>query len=365
MFIIQLGQHQVILGKPWMKRHGVWPDTCRNNILFIPDFCDHAGANYAQNKRVPLFLKEAGLSFKASQLATESNLGPKLEPNLQPNLLFNLALKLLPKLPSISLNIAKPATESDNNSVPDIENRPFNISTISAAAYNYYLKNHKKEGTTLFYAIYNSLAEAADNLLKDYAEIAEIVTVHDDFIGETAIPEEVTDRLPEEYHEFRDVFDRSKADKLPPHREYDYKIELTSEGVPPRSRLYPMSGYKLQKLKDYIAENLGKGFIEPSKALYGSPILFALKSNGDLRLCVDYRVLNSITKRNRYPIPLINEVLARVAGYKYLTRLDIITAFNKLRISPESEDLITFVISLGAFKYKVIPFRLTNSPASY
>ena len=189
--------------------------------------------------------------------------------------------------------------------------------------------------------------------------------MHDDFIGEAAIPEEVIDRLPKEYHEFRDVFNRSKADKLPPHREYDYKIKLTSEGVPFRSRLYPISGYKLQKLKDYIAKNLGKGFIELRKILYGSPILFAFKLNRDLRLYIDYRVFKFIIKRNRYPILLINKVLARVISYKYLTRLDIIAAFNKLRILLKSENLIIFVISLGVFKYKIILFKLTNSPASY
>ena len=80
---------------------------------------------------------------------------------------------------------------------------------------------------------------------------------------------------------------------------------------------------------------------------------------------MDYRGLNAITKRNRYPIPLIDEVFTRVAGYKYLIRLDIIATFNKLRINPESEDFITFIISLKAFKYKVIPFGLTNNLAFY
>ena len=93
--------------------------------------------------------------------------------------------------------------------------------------------------------------------------------------------------------------------------------------------------------------------------------MFAFKSNGDLRLYVDYRGLNIIIKRNRYLIPFIDEVLTRVAGYKYLTRLDIITTFNKLRIDPESEDFITFIIFLGAFKYKIIPFGLTNNLVSY
>jgi hypothetical protein len=78
--------------------------------------------------------------------------------------------------------------------------------------------------------------------------------------------EETRAKLPPEDHEFLDVFDRSKADELPPHRSYDHKIELGGEGQPPMSRLYPMSGYKLQKVKEYLTENLKKGFITPSKA---------------------------------------------------------------------------------------------------
>ncbi len=158
---------------------------------------------------------------------------------------------------------------------------------------------------------------------------------------------------------------RAPATHLPPHRSYDHKIELEGDEQPPRSRLYPMSGHKLQKVKEYLEENLKKEFITPSKAPFASPILFAEKKDGSLRFCVDYRKLNALTKRDRYPIPLIDEVLARIQGSKYLTRLDIIAAFNKLRISPGSEDLTTFITSFGAYKYRVMPFRLTNRPASF
>ena len=110
---------------------------------------------------------------------------------------------------------------------------------------------------------------------------------------------------------------------------------------------------------------LDKKFIKPSHASYSSPVLFTKKGDGNLRFCVDYRKLNKLTKKNRYPLPLIEEVLARIHGSKYLTRLDIIAAFNKLRMHPDSEDLTTFTTSLGAYKYKVLPFGLTNGPASY
>ena len=80
---------------------------------------------------------------------------------------------------------------------------------------------------------------------------------------------------------------------------------------------------------------------------------------------MNYRKLNTISKRNRYLIPLIDEVLIRIQGYKLLSRLDIIAIFNKLRMYSDSEDYITFIISLGTYKYRVLPFDLINGPAIY
>ena len=178
--------------------------------------------------------------------------------------------------------------------------------------------------------------------------------------------EQILEKLPAEFHDLKAAFDRLKANKLPPHRLYDHKIELEqSEAQMPKSWVYQMSTQKLQEIKKYLEENLKKGFISPSTAFYASSILFAAKSNGQLRFCVDYWKLNAITKRNQYSISLIDETLAKVIGCKYLTKLNIIAAFNKLRMHPDSENLTTFVTSMDAYKYHVLPFRLTNGLASY
>jgi len=108
-----------------------------------------------------------------------------------------------------------------------------------------------------------------------------------------------------------------------------------------------MSLYKLAKVKEYLNKNLAKGYITPSKAVYLLLVLFALKANGDLRFYIDYRKLNALTKRNRYPLPLIKEVIRKLRGYKYLTRLNIIAAFNKIQMDLESEELTTFTTGLG------------------
>ncbi len=121
-----------------------------------------------------------------------------------------------------------------------------------------------------------------------------------------------------------------------------------------------MSSHKLQKIKKYLEENLKKKFITLSKASFASSILFVEKKDDSLRFCVNYRKLNALIKRNRYSILLIDEVLARIQDSKYLIRLDIIVTFNKLCMSTESENLITFVTFFDVYKYRVMLFELIN-----
>ncbi len=131
------------------------------------------------------------------------------------------------------------------------------------------------------------------------------------------------------------------------------------------SPLYQISLEHLIYLKEYLTENLKRGWIEPSTAPYAAPVLFAKKPNGGWRFCVDYRRLNSVTKKDRYPLPLINETLTRLSRTKIFTKLDIRQTFNRIRIHPDSEDLTTFRTRYGSYKYKVLPFGLYNGPGTF
>jgi hypothetical protein len=120
------------------------------------------------------------------------------------------------------------------------------------------------------------------------------------------------------------VFSKVKADMLPPHREgVDHDIKLEGENTLTPSPLYSMSIAHLKLLKEYLEGNLKKGFIVPSEAPYASPVFFAKKLGGGWWFCVDYRKLNDITKKDRYPIPLIEETLARLARARIFTKLDV------------------------------------------
>ncbi len=162
------------------------------------------------------------------------------------------------------------------------------------------------------------------------------------------------------YHDFLNVFDREKTTQLPLHWSYDHKIELEDESQSSRSQLYFMSSHKLQKIKKYLEENLKKKFITLSKASFTSSILFIEKKDDSLCFCVNYWKLNALIKRDRYSILLIDEVLAQIQDSKYLTQLNIIITFNKLHMSIESENLITFVTFFDVYKYRVMLFELIN-----
>ncbi len=122
---------------------------------------------------------------------------------------------------------------------------------------------------------------------------------------------------------------------------------------------------ELDVVKRYLDSHLVKKFIQASSASYSLPVLFIKKPRGGIRFCVDYRRLNVFTKKDRYPIPLIEETLAQLEGTKYFTKNYIHQAFYQIRMSEDSEELTTFLTRFGAFKYLVMPFGLCNGPASW
>jgi Reverse transcriptase (RNA-dependent DNA polymerase) len=126
-----------------------------------------------------------------------------------------------------------------------------------------------------------------------------------------------------------------------------------------------MSEDELLVLRKFLDENLAKGFIRTSVLPAVSLVLFAKKPGGGLRFCVDYRALNTITIKNHYPLPLIQEILARLSKAKIYTKLDIIVAFNRIRIAEGQEYLTAFNIHYGLYETLVILFGLSNAPAIF
>uniref|UniRef100_A0A803JPC4 ribonuclease H n=1 Tax=Xenopus tropicalis TaxID=8364 RepID=A0A803JPC4_XENTR len=174
-----------------------------------------------------------------------------------------------------------------------------------------------------------------------------------------------SDALPEPYREFEDVFDKKGADVLPPHREYDCPIELHPGAQIPFGRIYPLAESELLELRRYLDENLAKGFIHPSTSPAGAGIFFVEKKDHSLRPCIDYRELNKITVKNRYPLPLIPELFQQIREARIFSKLDLRGAYNLVRIRKGDEWKTAFRSRYGHFEYLVMPFGLCNAPATF
>lgn len=177
--------------------------------------------------------------------------------------------------------------------------------------------------------------------------------------------ETIPSKLPEKYADYADVFDERNASLLPEHRPYDCAIELEPGTQPPFGPIYGLTETELHALKEYVDEHLAKGFIRHSQSPAGAPILFVKKKDGSLRMCVDYRGLNKITVKNRYPLPLISNLLDQLASARIYSKIDLRGAYNLVRIKPGDEWKTAFRTRYGHFEYTVMPFGLTNAPAIF
>jgi transposase InsO family protein len=143
------------------------------------------------------------------------------------------------------------------------------------------------------------------------------------------------------------------------------KIETDPTADPPFRPVICLSIAELDELRKQLDDLLGKGFIKPSTSPYGAPVLFVKKKDGSLRMCVDYRGLNRITKKNRHPLPRIDELIDRFRGARYFTKLDLLSGYHQQRIAEEDTHKTAFRCRYGHFEFNVVPFGLTNAPASF
>ncbi|KAI0994789.1 hypothetical protein K3495_g13393, partial [Podosphaera aphanis] len=183
--------------------------------------------------------------------------------------------------------------------------------------------------------------------------------------------EDVRKRLPDQIKDFAHLFaDDSGAEDLPRTRgRLDHAIDLRHENgkplTPPRGPLYNMSREELLVLRKTLTDLLAKGWIRPSSSSAAAPVLFAKRPSGGLRFCVDYRGLNAITIPDRYPLPLFRETIRQLSKARWFTKLDVKSAFHRIRIREGDEWLTAFRCRLGLFDWLVTPFGLINAPANF
>ena len=174
------------------------------------------------------------------------------------------------------------------------------------------------------------------------------------------------DVVPPEYHDFEEVFAKEAFDKLPDHRPWDHAIELKTDELPRMiPKVYPMTLPEQAELDRDLAEHLASGRIRPSKSPMASPIFYVKKKDGALRLVQDYRKLNELTIKNRYPLPLMADIINKLRNAQYFTKLDVRWGYNNIRIKEGDEWKAAFRTNRGLFEPLVMFFGLTNSPATF
>ncbi|GJS48024.1 putative reverse transcriptase domain-containing protein [Tanacetum coccineum] len=164
--------------------------------------------------------------------------------------------------------------------------------------------------------------------------------------------------------EFQDVFPE-ELPGIPPIRDVEFNIELIPGAEPISKAPYRMAPIELKELKDQLQELLERGFIRPSVSPWGAPVLFVKKKDGSMRLCIDYRELNKITIRNRYPLPRIDDLFDQLQGAKHFSKIDLRSGYHQLRVKEQDISKTAFRTRYGHYEFLVMPFGLTNAPAVF
>ncbi|CAI5485183.1 unnamed protein product [Closterium sp. Yama58-4] len=165
--------------------------------------------------------------------------------------------------------------------------------------------------------------------------------------------------------DFQDVFPSDLPTGLPPKRSVDHRIVLQPGSEPPVRATYRMSAAELKEVQAQLEELLEKGFIRVSSSPYAAPILFVKKKDGSLRMCIDYRALNKLTIKNRYPLPQVEELFEQLGEAKIFSKLDLRSGYHQVRVAEEDIEKTAFRTRYGHFEFLVLSFGLTNAPATF
>ena len=174
------------------------------------------------------------------------------------------------------------------------------------------------------------------------------------------------ERIGKVTQDFKDVFE--PISECPPHRfDVDHTIKLVEGSTPTFRRPFRLSRQEEEEeeVHKQVEDALKKGLIEPSVSPYGAPVLFVQKKDGSLRMCIDYRALNKITVRDRYPLPRIDDLLDKLHGCTIFSSLDLQSGYHQIRIRDEDKPKTAMMTPMGQFQFKVLCFGLTNAPATF
>ena len=164
--------------------------------------------------------------------------------------------------------------------------------------------------------------------------------------------------------DFPDVFPEDLPG-VPPQRQVEFRIDLIPGAAPVAKSPYRLAPAEMQELSSQLQELLDKGFIRPSSSPWGSPVLFVKKKDGSFRMCIDYRELNKLTVKNRYPLPRIDDLFDQLQGASYFSKIDLRSGYHQIRVHEDDIPKTAFRTRYGHYEFLVMSFGLTNAPAVF
>ncbi|GJR30882.1 putative reverse transcriptase domain-containing protein [Tanacetum coccineum] len=163
--------------------------------------------------------------------------------------------------------------------------------------------------------------------------------------------------------DFPEVFPKDLPG-LPPTRQVEFHIDLIPGAAPVARAPYRLAPSEMKELSEQLQELSDKGFIRPSSSPWGAPVLFVKKKDGSFRMCIDYRELNKLTVKNRYPLPRIDDLFDQLQGSSVYSKIDLRSGYHQLRVREEDIPKTAFRTRYGHYEFQVMPFGLTNAPAN-
>ncbi|GJT85052.1 putative reverse transcriptase domain-containing protein [Tanacetum coccineum] len=152
---------------------------------------------------------------------------------------------------------------------------------------------------------------------------------------------------------------------LPPVHQVEFQIDLILRAAPVARAPYRLAPSEMQELSDQLQELADRGFIRPSTSPWGAPVLFVKKKDGSFRMCIDYRELNKLTVKNRYPLPRIDDLFNQLQGLSVYSKIDLRSGYHQLRVREEDIPKTAFRTRYGHYEFQVMPFGLTNAHAVF
>ncbi|GKE18039.1 putative reverse transcriptase domain-containing protein [Tanacetum coccineum] len=152
---------------------------------------------------------------------------------------------------------------------------------------------------------------------------------------------------------------------LPPTRQVEFQIDLVPGAAPVARAPYRLAPFEMKELSEQLKELSDKGFIRPSSLHWGAPVLFVKKKGGSFWMCIDYRELNKLTVKNRYPLPRIDDLFDQLQGSSFYSKIDLRSGYHQLRVREEDIPKTAFRTRYDHYEFQVMPFGLTNAPAVF